>query len=169
MQVHAMAAELLLTALYMSVFSAGAIEATAPGPMPFANITRLTMMAANIVTPSTPDGEYALILNSSNVTQTNFDAVHRCVTSTTGAAGKPIEQLITLGLNIPVWTKIANQDLERFAPVAVNFLQDHDLDGMNFVRNSQLAVILACDLRSLRDVHTATRTYHRWRRIGKIM
>lgn len=136
MHVHAMPKLLTVSALYISLLkNAGATEAAAaPGPMPFANLTRLTMMAVNIVTPSTPDGEYELILNSSNVTQTNFDAVHRCVKSTTGAAGKPIEQLITLGLNIPVWTQIANQDLERFAPAAVKFLQKYDLDGMNFVR-----------------------------------
>ena len=96
------------------------------------------MMAVDIVSPSTPNGKYSLILNSSNITRTNFDAVHRCVKNTTGAAGKPIEQIITLGLNIPVWTQIANEDLERFAPVAVQFLQEHDLDGMNFVRGRGL-------------------------------
>ena len=102
--------------------------------MPFGNITRLTMMAVNIVPPATPTGQYAQVLNSSNVTQENFEAVHSCVQKTNGAAGRPIEQLITLGLNIPVWTQIANEDMERFAPVAVKFLQEHKLDGMNFVR-----------------------------------
>ena len=112
----------------------GPAQAGGPGPMPFGNITRLTMMAVNIVPPATPTGQYALVLNSSNVTQENFEAVHSCVQKTNGAAGRPIEQLITLGLNIPVWTQIANEDMERFAPVAVKFLQEHKLDGMNFVR-----------------------------------
>lgn len=122
----------------LAIGSADVVPAAHEGPMPFSNITRLTMMAVSIVSPPTPDGEYSLVLNSSNVTRSNFDAVHRCAKSTAGAAGKPIEQLITLGLDIPVWTRIANEDLDRFAPAAVNFLQDHDLDGMNFVRNRAL-------------------------------
>ena len=133
----ALAAQVL--AMVVALGTAEEAPAAPVGPMPFENITRLTMMAVNIVTPTTPDGDYSLILNSSNVTRSNFDAVHSCVKSTTGAGGRPIEQLITLGLNIPVWTKIANDDLERFAPVAVKFLQEHDLDGMNFVRRASHA------------------------------
>jgi hypothetical protein len=115
---------------------AGAPAEEAPsalvGPMPFANITRLTMMAVTIVPPPAPGGKYDLVLNSSNVTQANFDAVTGCARSTKGAGGKSIELLITLKLDIPLWTKIANSDLEPFAAAAVEFLQRHKLDGMNF-------------------------------------
>lgn len=69
--------------------------------MPFANITRLTMMAVAIV-PPLGSGATSLVLNMANVTQSNFAAITACVRGTKGAGSKPIEQLITLGLDIPV-------------------------------------------------------------------
>ena len=102
------------------------------GPMPFGNITRLTMMAVTIV-PPLESGAYSLALNMTNVTQSNFAAITACVSGIKGAGGKPIEQLITLGLDIPVWTKIvADGQVAAFGEVAVAFLQAHNLDGMNF-------------------------------------
>jgi hypothetical protein len=82
------------------------------GPMPFANVTRLTMMSVTAVAPSAGHPTYSLALTSSNVTQVNFDAVTACVRRTMGAGGKPIELLITLSTDIPLWTHIANTDVE---------------------------------------------------------
>jgi hypothetical protein len=82
------------------------------GPMPFTNVTRLTMMSVTAVAPSAGHPTYSLALTSSNVTQVNFDAVTACVRRTMGAGGKPIELLITLSTDIPLWTHIANTDVE---------------------------------------------------------
>ena len=80
--------------------------------MPFANITRLTMMSVMAVAPSAGHPTYSLALKSSNVTEANFDAVTTCVRQTMGANGKPIQILITLSTDIPLWTHIANRDIE---------------------------------------------------------
>lgn len=51
-----------------------------------------------------------------------------------GATAAPIELVVTLGLNIPVWTAIANDPatLTRFGATVVDFLEKNKLDGMNF-------------------------------------
>ena len=122
---------LLLAAAAAVVTSEEAPASGLVGPMPFANITRLTMMSVSIVPPQ--GGVYSLILNSSNSTKANFDAVTSCARSTVGAGGKPIEQLITLKLDIPVWTEIVTGgQVAAFGQVVVAFLQLHKLDGMNF-------------------------------------
>jgi hypothetical protein len=67
----------------------------------------------------------------SNVSAFNFAKVLACARAATGANGKPIEVVVTLNLDIPVWKK-ATQAMDKFGPVVVAFLQKYNLDGMNF-------------------------------------
>eukprot|EP00756_Hemistasia_phaeocysticola_P034850 Hpha_TRINITY_DN16545_c7_g9::TRINITY_DN16545_c7_g9_i1::g.133158::m.133158 len=110
------------------MFFAGAVCAT-PGPLPLKTVTRLTMM--QVAAHRSEGGSYSLAFDTTNLTAPNFKAVHACARKEGGAAGKPHEILVTLALNIPLWGQIADE-VSTFGPVAVKFLQDNDLDGMNF-------------------------------------
>eukprot|EP00754_Rhynchopus_humris_P020380 Rhum_TRINITY_DN14693_c0_g1::Rhum_TRINITY_DN14693_c0_g1_i3::g.107864::m.107864 len=113
--------------ILLATLAAAAVVAT-PGPLPLHDLTRITFMACH---PSYANGEYKLSLNVSEYSVSNFQAMHSCARKVGGLNGKPHELVITLGLDIKLWTQMSN-DMDKFGPVAVKFLQDNDLDGMNF-------------------------------------
>ena len=94
-------------------------------PLPLENVTRLTLMAVT-VTETDDKTSFNLAMDGSNVTEANFLQVASCARTTTGAAGQPIEVIVTLGLDVPVW-KVAAEKIDIFGK------QERDIAALNKV------------------------------------
>eukprot|EP01063_Lacrimia_lanifica_P002976 TRINITY_DN1160_c0_g1_i1.p1 TRINITY_DN1160_c0_g1~~TRINITY_DN1160_c0_g1_i1.p1 ORF type:complete len:322 (+),score=102.78 TRINITY_DN1160_c0_g1_i1:65-967(+) len=111
----------------LAALAAGAAAAV-PGPFPLAAFTRITIMDAR---PYVVGDSFELKANATNVTAGYLQRVRTCAREVGGLGGRRHELVITLALDEPVWRKAA-ENMAAFGPVAVKFLEDNDLDGMNF-------------------------------------